>query len=97
MDSSTCLQVRGNSDSNRHLASAMKAKTYIGLDRDAHKVVPFRSARPPRGTTHGNRFVFAIGPFRTTKAARYLSANFSQIPLGQRTVEDAEAAVAGRS
>jgi len=47
-------------------------KTYVGRSLDTGKLAVFHSDVEPTEETHGDRFRYAIGPFRTVDAARLM-------------------------
>jgi hypothetical protein len=46
-------------------------RPYVGKTRSG-SFATFRSAVVPTEETHGNAYRYAIGPFRTARAARYM-------------------------
>ncbi len=48
-----------------------RKKIYVGCN--AQKWEVFRSAIVPVDSTHGNKYLYAIGPFRTIRAANYMA------------------------
>jgi hypothetical protein len=47
-------------------------RPYVGTTEDGRMVV-FQSDTVPTEATHGDRFVFTTGPFRTMRAARLMA------------------------
>ena len=64
----------------------MRQRWYVGM-KDGVKT-PFRSEIEPTEATHGSRFNGTIGPFRTKRAAFFLSEQYSNPHC--RCVADAE-------
>lgn len=68
----------------------MPSKIYVGLRHDTRKREVFRSAVVPTETTHGSVYVYAVGPFRTVRGARYMAMYQDGSNPHLQTVSDAE-------
>lgn len=49
----------------------MRASNYIGYVAGTGTMERFRADTEPTSASHGERYVFVIGPFRTARAARW--------------------------
>jgi hypothetical protein len=63
-----------------------RAKFYVGARNKDGKKEVFKSVETPTQTSHGHRYGYSIGAFRTKRAAEYMRDN----PMCQ-TVHEAEA------
>lgn len=65
----------------------MKTRVYVGVNGAKREV--FRNVGTPTERTHGERYAYVIGPFRTARGAQYMRDYGIQNPLCQ-SVYDAE-------
>ncbi len=78
----------------RRYGHAARSRIYVGAVRGGKREV-FRSASEPTETSHGEKYRYVIGPFRTVKGAR-LMADFGEGNPHVQTVGDAERIAAGK-
>jgi hypothetical protein len=50
-----------------------RVRLYVGKSVKTGRLTVFRSDVAPTEETHGDRFRYAIGPFRTVRAARIMA------------------------
>lgn len=77
------LQIRGG----RAMGAKTKSRAYVGVKNGKYQV--FRSIFEPTRKSHGAKYTYVIGPFRTMRGAEYMAAYGRGNPHLQ-TVEDAE-------
>jgi hypothetical protein len=63
-----------------------RSRPYVGRSVDSGKLAVFRSDVEPTEETHGDRYKYAIGPFRTVRGAIYMTEH----PQGPCTVAQCE-------
>ena len=63
---------------------------YVGVNREGRGEV-FRSAQTPTESSHGNRYAYVVGPFRTRLAADLMAEFGRKAAIHYQHVSDAEA------
>lgn len=62
---------------------------FVGMNKTTRRPEVFRFNAEPTGGTHGGKYTYAIGPFRTVRGARFM-ASFGQNNPHCQSVGDAE-------
>jgi len=69
----------------------MSKRYYVGTKKPSRKFEVFLSAKTPTATSHGRRYGYVIGPFRT-KAGASCMAKYGEGNPHLQTVSEAEKA-----